>query len=322
MLPLLTILCPVYNEEKTVPLFWGRLEPVIRRHLERYRIDLVFLDNASTDRTHEEIARIKAVYPSTYIVCNSRNVGYQRSLMLGLQHTVGDLFLFIDVDCEDPPEMIAYFLLEHENGFDIVYGERMDREEFYPIKMIRKWFYRLLQAFADDDVILDMAEFSLFTSEVRDAITQENTSYPFIRTSISRVGFRRKGIPFKRQKRIAGKTHYNFLGMAVFAVAGLLAASTLPLRVAAYIMPLAIAAMIGAGMMYVQTQEPVYAVTAATIFATYVSMTLAFVSLYVARTYKNGLHRPVAFLDKKRSTLQPSVAGLVGARASSPRDAA
>ena len=135
-------------------------------------------------------------------------------------------------------------------------------------------------------------------------------------------GFRRKGVPFKRQKRVAGKTHYNFMGMAVFAVAGLLAASTLPLRVSAYIMPLILAAMIGAGVMYVQNQNPAYAVIAAMIFATYVSITLAFVSLYVARTYKNGLQRPVAFLDKKRSVLQPTALAMSGIGTPSTRGVA
>ncbi|MEJ0058490.1 MAG: glycosyltransferase [Terricaulis sp.] len=136
------------------------------------------MDNASTDATPAQIALIRERYPSTYVMRLSRNVGYQRSLYLGLQSALGDLFVFIDVDCEDPPELILRFIAEHEGGFDIVYGERVDREEGYVIKLIRKGFYRLLQAVSDDDILLDMAEFSLFTAEVRDAIVQENTSFP------------------------------------------------------------------------------------------------------------------------------------------------
>ncbi|MEJ0058489.1 MAG: hypothetical protein WDM79_02350 [Terricaulis sp.] len=92
--------------------------------------------------------------------------------------------------------------------------------------------------------------------------------------------------------------------MTAFALTGILAASTLLLRLPIYILPLMLAAMIGVGVRYVQTLDPAYAVTAALIFATYISATVAFIALYVARTYKNSLQRPIAYLDRKRCILQ------------------
>src|SRR5258708_31034150 len=157
----------------------------------------------------------------------SRNVGYHASLECGLRNAVGDLLVFIDVDCEDPPEMILEFVEKYEQGYDIVYGERVDRSESKVMKKARKFFYRLLRAVADEEILLDMAEFSLFTKEVRDAILDENTSFPFLRASIARVGFRRPAIPFKRQSRCAGRTRYDLMRMSVFAVAAMLSASTL-----------------------------------------------------------------------------------------------
>ena len=150
-----------------------------------------------------------------------------------------------------------------------------------------------------------MAEFSLFTREVRDAIVEENTSFPFLRASIGRVGFRRVGIPFKRQKRIAGRSHYDLIAMSVFAIGGILSASTLFLRLPILLLPFWILSLLGLGIGYVRTLSPWFALAAFLLFAAYIGATAAFTALYVARTYKNGLHRPNAFIDHSRSILQP-----------------
>jgi polyisoprenyl-phosphate glycosyltransferase len=306
---LLTILCPVYNEARVIPLFFDRLRRVIDQLTPRYSLDLLFLNNASTDETAQEIERVRECWPNTYVITMSKNVGYHASLECGLRNAVGDLLVFIDVDCEDPPEMILQFTEKFEQGYDIVYGERVDREESKAIKSARKLFYRILRALADDEIILDMAEFSLFTREVRDAILNENTSFPFLRASIGRVGFRRASIPFKRQKRVAGSTHYNLFTMSLFAIGGILSASTLFLRLPIMILPFWLLSLSGLGAGYIYTHSLWFAVAAFILFAAYVGATAAFTALYVARSYKNGLQRPNAFIDRRKSILQPPRAG-------------
>jgi dolichol-phosphate mannosyltransferase len=303
--PLITILCPVHNEDSVIPLFFARIQPVMQKLSQHYSVHLVFLNNASEDRTRQQIDKIREVWPVTYVITMSRNVGYHASLECGLRNAAGDLFVFIDVDCEDPPEMILDFVEKYEQGFDIVYGERVDRAESKAMKSARKFFYRLLRAVADDEIMLDMAEFSLFTKEVRDAILDENTSFPFLRASIARVGFRRAAIPFKRQKRIAGNTHYNLVRMSIFAVAGILSASTFFLRLPIYLLPFWLLSLLALGIGYASTHSLWMLVAACMIFAAYIGGTMAFTALYVARTYKNGLHRPNAFIDRSRSVLQP-----------------
>ena len=302
--PVLAILVPVYNEEQVVPLFFGRMEPLLAQLQQAYRPHLVFLNNASNDGTLAAIESVRGRYADTYVLTLSRNVGYQRSLEFGLRHCHADLFVFIDVDCEDPPEMILDFVARHRDGYDIVYGERVDRVEIASVKLMRKIFYRLLRAIADEDIILDMAEFSLMTAEVRDAIIQDRSSFPFIRASIGRVGFRRLGIPYRRHPRIAGTTHYNFWGMTTFAVGGLLSASTLLLRVVTYALPLWIVAMGGLAWCAGRGDEAASAALQFLGFA-YCGTALSFISIYLARIYKNTLGRPNAFLDSSRSRPQP-----------------
>ena len=302
----LSILCPVHNEERAIPLFFERIHPVLYKLSDRYAVHLIFLNNASTDQSAEEILKIRESWPATYVITMSRNVGYHASLECGLRNTAGDLFVFIDADCEDPPEMVLEFVEKYEQGYDIVYGERVDREESAIIKNARKFFYRLLHAMADEEILLDMAEFSLFTNEVRCAILSENSSFPFLRAAIARVGFRRAAIPFKRRKRVVGNTHYNLFRMTIFAVAGILSASTLFLRLPIYFLPFWLLTLLALCIRYVSTQSLAYAVAAFLVFAGYVGATLAFTALYVARTYKNGLHRPNAFIDHSRSIFQSS----------------
>jgi dolichol-phosphate mannosyltransferase len=304
-LPVLAILCPVHNEQAVVPLFFARILPVLRE-LAGYQARLVFLNNASTDETLAAIARLSAEWPQTFVISMSRNVGYQASLECGVRHVAADVYAIIDVDCEDPPEMIAQFVRHHEAGFDIVYGERVDRPEPRLLKSARKFFYRVLQKIADEDIVLDMAEFSLFSREVRDAIIDDRSSFPFLRASISRVGFRRLAIPFTRQRRIAGEAHYNLLGMSIFAVAGLLASSTLLLRLPVYLLPFWVLALAGLGIWAVAAHSAWVALAGVLLFAAYVGAAIAFTALYVARAYKNGLQRPNAVIDRRLSMLPPA----------------
>jgi dolichol-phosphate mannosyltransferase len=163
----------------------------------------------------------------------------------------------------------------------------------------------LLQKSADENIILDMAEFSLFTREVRDAIIEDKSSFPFLRASISRVGFRRAGIPFTRQRRVAGTPHYSLMGMSVFAIGGLLSASTLLLRLPVYTLPFWFFTLCALGIAAVAQHSAWIALAGLLLFAAYTGSSIAFTALYLARTYKNSLQRPNALVDRKRSVLPP-----------------
>lgn len=303
--PILAIICPVHNEEKVIPLFYERMRPVMDQLSREYCVNLVFSNNCSTDGTLAAIETIRKKANDVYVISLSANVGFQRSIECSMRNCKGDLFACIDVDCEDPPEMLIEFVKAHEQGYDIVYGERADREEPKYVIFLRKVFYRLLRAMADEEVILDMAEFCLMTKEVRDAIINDNSSYPFIRASIGRVGFHRRGIVYKRHKRIAGQSHYNFVRMTEFAVAGILSSSTLLLRIPIFALPLWLALMLILPSCYLLTDNRWFLVACFFAFATFLGSTVSFIALYVARVVKNTLGRPNFVIDKKRSTMQP-----------------
>lgn len=301
----LTVICPVFNEAASLPIFIERFNTTRDRLVDRYDVELLFSNNSSTDGTLETILEFRKQYPYIFVATLSRNVGYQASLECGLKTAQGDLFIFIDVDCEDPPEMILDFITEYENGgFDIVYGERVDRDESVFLKGARRVFYRVLKAVADDDVILDMAEFSLITREVRDAIVQDKSSFPFIRASIGRVGFNRKGIAYKRQKRVAGRTNFNGIRLIYFATAGILSSSTLLLRLPVQTLFFWLVAVLALALMRVYNDSRWIDFALIALVTSYVGCSIAFIAIYVGRTYKNSLRRPNYFISEKHSNLQ------------------
>ena len=147
-----------------------------------------------------------------------------------------------------------------------------------------------------------MAEFSLFTNEIKQHLIEENSSFPFLRSSISRVGFDSAAIPYTRLKRSAGKSNYNIFSMIKFAVAGILASTTLPLRLPIYLFPIWFCVSIILLLNFVS--NPIYWNYLIYISIFYIVITISFVSIYVARIYQNGLMRANAYLVKRKSKIQ------------------
>ena len=295
------VICPVYNEQLTIPLFFERMETVFGVLAESYTCNLVFVDNSSTDRSQTLIRELCSKHSWVSLIVMSRNFGYQCSVECGLRNSQADLTGVVDVDCEDPPEMFVDFLEYIAEGYDLAYGERADRTEVVLLKLLRKLYYRVTRATADEHFILDMAEFCVMTRMVREAVCQDHNSYPFIRASIGRVGFELKNVPYKRQSRVAGETHYNMWRMLVFGVAGILSSSTLWLRLPVYIFPLWCVAVLVLLAGLIHTGEVLYYQLLVSSGLTFLAFALTGVSLYLARVYKNGLQRPNYYINHKKS---------------------
>lgn len=299
----LSIVCPVFNEAQTIPLFLQRLRPVTASLAEELSIEIIFVDNCSTDDTPNIVQALSEPSLEIYHIRLARNFGYQASLTCGLAHATGDIIVNIDVDCEDPPEMIPRFVEGWKQGYDVVYGVRRGRPEGRGLLFSRRLFYRLTRLVADSDFILDMAEFLLLTSTVRDAILRSRTTFPFIRSEVGYVGFRRLGIPYDRQQRIAGKSNYNLLGLLRFALAGMLSSSTFPLRLISYIgLPLFALNVVVLALELAGVSRAA-AEFLGRVNGAFLVMTISFLAIYLARTYKNSMDRPIYIVDRARSRL-------------------
>lgn len=292
---LISIICPVHNEQRAVPLFYARLKKVLDE-LSGFDYELIFTNNRSTDQTLSEIHKLQGLDQSVHVLTFSRNFGYQASILAGMKHARGDVTLVIDVDCEDPPELIPVFVQKWKEGHEIVYGIRGKRDEAKWITWFRLLFYRIMKFTADTDIILDMAEFALLSKTVRDILVKSTNTFPFLRAEIAYSGFKKVGVPYDRQKRIVGESHYNLYRMTLFAAAGIMTVSTFPLRAPIYFLPIiallniiAIAlSAFGDGSWF----QPVVMLDLLCLVFILIAQ-----GLYIARIYKNGIGRPVYIID-------------------------
>jgi dolichol-phosphate mannosyltransferase len=297
----LAIIVPVHNELGNVAPFYERTRAVLES-LAGVSWQIVFVNNGSDDGTLERICEVRTRDDRVKVITLSRDFGYQAVVLAGLSLVTADRYAMIDVDCEDPPELLRDFHGALEGGADVAYGIRSNRVEPAIVTFFRRLFYYINREIADSDIVLWMAEFAMISKQVRDAIVVPHTTYVFLRAEIGYVGFVRVGIPYVRGVRTSGKSHYNFFNMTRFAVAGFLASSTFPLRLILYVavvigllFPI-VAAIAGLGAVGIASLASV-----ATFYFALVA--LSTIALYLARTYKNGVARPVFVVDKNKTYL-------------------
>jgi dolichol-phosphate mannosyltransferase len=306
---LVTIVCPVFNEEKAVPLFYARLVKALAPLEAKVRFEILFVNNRSTDGTEAEVMKLREGDPRVQLLTMSRNYGYQASISAGMRHASGDASVNIDVDCEDPPELIPQFIERWLAGADIAYGIRARREEFVLMHLARKFFYRLTKKVSEHDIVLDMAEFFLIDRRVKEHVLSTRSTFPFVRGQVGYVGFKREGIAYKREKRIIGETHYNLISAIRFGVAGILSSSTWPLRVLAYVGVSLFALDLVMSLVFVLAAS-VPLETLMRFFAAgvafhlgWIVLALGTVGMYLARVYKDTIGLPLYVGDQRHSTI-------------------
>lgn len=296
-----SIICAVHNEEHSIPLFYNRIKSILDTLY--FEFEIIFTNNRSTDNSLAVIQGLMEKDPRVKVLTFSRNFGYQASVQAGMAHAKGECIITIDVDCEDPPELIPVFLKKWEEGYDIVYGKRTKRPESRWLIFMRNLFYRILRLTADTEIVLNMAEFGLISDYVRDGIVNDHNTFPFLRTEIAYSGFKRYGVEYNREKRIAGETHYNFWRMFIFAAGGILSSSTFPLRVAVYILPVIFFLNIVMLSADIFTDGSYFKIIVILDFL-YIIWTATFHGIYIARLYKNSLGRPLYIVDWKLSSAE------------------
>jgi len=296
----INIICPVYNEEDCIEIFFDEIVK-LKKKLQNYNLNLIFTNNDSEDKTYNICQKLCNENEWVKLITFTRNFGYQASILCGLKHYEADYYSIVDVDLQDPPALIEKFLeISEQEGYKIVFGNRSDREENFIIKNLRKVFYKIMKKFADQDFQVNMAEFFLITNEVKKIITNNKSTNIFLRNEVAYTGFKRKGVSFTRKKRIAGKgVGESFRYMITFAFSGLIASSTLPLRISFYsFLPITLLNLLG--FFEIKIISSAILIMLNFIFIGY---SLSFISIYIARMYKDIIGRPLYIIDNTKSIL-------------------
>ncbi len=231
--PRLSVAIPCYNEEESLSALLDRTSAACLGAVgESYEI--ILINDGSKDNSWSLMAAIADSNPHIVAINLARNYGHQLALSAGLQQCRGDIVLVLDADLQDPPELLGDMIALIEQGFDVVYGQRLTREgETFFKRTTATLFYRILQKMVDVHIPRDTGDFRLMTRRVVEQINAMPERYRFIRGMVSWVGFRQAAFPYHREARFAGETKYPLAKMLAFAVDAITSFSVKPLRLAA-----------------------------------------------------------------------------------------
>jgi len=223
---LLSIVVPVYKEEKNVPEFLRRLRAILPGLTEDYEI--IFSLDPSPDRTEEVILEHRAADPRVKLLKFSRRFGQPMATLAGLEYSRGDAVVVMDVDLQDPPELLRDMLAKWREGYDVVLPQRRERTgEPWLKKLVATTGYKVINKIADVRIPPNTGDFRLMSRRVVVELVKLKESHGFLRGLVAVVGFKQCLIPFDRPARFAGETNYNrFLGSLRIGFNGIFCFST------------------------------------------------------------------------------------------------
>ncbi|MFG6157353.1 glycosyltransferase family 2 protein [Halomonas sp. 1390] len=230
----LSLVVPVFNEEDTIEQFYR----TVREHpgLDEHAIEILFVNDGSHDRTADIIAALAKSDPMVTNIDFSRNFGKEPALFAGLEHSQGDAVIPIDVDLQDPIEVIPRLIEKWQEGFDVVLAKRADRgSDGYLKRRSAEWFYRLNNWISETAIEENVGDFRLMSRRVVDAIVRMPERQLFMKGILSWVGFNTAVIEYTRVERSAGKSKFNGWKLWNLALEGITSFSTVPLRIWTYI---------------------------------------------------------------------------------------
>ncbi len=223
---LLSIVVPVYKEEKNIPAYLERIRPLLAAITDDYEI--IFSLDPSPDRTEEVILEARAQDARVKLLKFSRRFGQPFATLAGLEYSSGDAVIVMDVDLQDPPELVGQMVEKWREGFDVVLPQRRHRTgEPLIKKLVARTGYKVINKIADVSIPPNTGDFRLMSRRVVREVLRLKESHGFLRGMVAVVGFKQALIPFDRPARFAGETNYNrFFGSLRIGFNGIFCFST------------------------------------------------------------------------------------------------
>jgi glycosyltransferase involved in cell wall biosynthesis len=236
----ISIIVPVKDEEAAIAPFLDRVTAVLDRLRDPdgtpVRWEILFIDDGSCDATLPAIVAANRRDSRIRALSLSRNFGKEAALSAGLDHARGDAVIPIDVDLQDPPELIEAMLAKWRDGYEVVYGARRERASDTRAKRLTAhWFYRAHNWLSPDRIPEHAGDFRLLDRKVVEVIRQMPERNRFMKGLFAWSGFRQAAVHYERAERNAGRSKFNYWKLWTLAIDGITSSSTAPLRVWSYI---------------------------------------------------------------------------------------
>ena len=314
--PLLSIVFGCFNEAENIPELYERTTRAISG-LTRYRFELIFIDNASTDDTVAKIKGLCASDRRVKLIVNARNFGHIRSPMHAVFQAEGAAVIGLASDLEDPPELIPQFVSKWEEGYRIVVGVKAKSADSLPMRLVRSGYYWLVESVASTRMIRDMTGFGLYDRSVVEIIRGFEDPYPYFRGQLSEIGFPVATIPFDKPHRPRGITKNNFFTLYDLAMLGITSHSKAPIRAVTLVgfllaliaMLVALGYLVAKLLFWETFQFGLAPVLIGFFFFSSVQLfVVGLVGEYVAAIHTQVMRRPLV-IEQERVNFEPEQAG-------------
>ncbi|MCR4798339.1 MAG: glycosyltransferase family 2 protein [Lachnospiraceae bacterium] len=230
-----SILIPCYNEEENVVPMSEAIRDLFEKELTQYDYELLFIDNASADRTRELLREICAKNKKVKAIFNAKNFGQFNSPYHGILQTTGDCTISMVCDFQDPIDLIPKYLKEWEEGYKIVIGIKSKSQENPIMYFLRSIYYKMIKKFSDVEQIEHFTGSGLYDKEFVQVLRDLKDPTPFLRGIVAELGFKRKEIEYEQPQRRAGKTHNNFYTLYDAAMLSFTSYTKIGLRLATFL---------------------------------------------------------------------------------------
>lgn len=302
-----SIIVPAYNEELVIEESYRRLTAVMESTGSAY--ELIFINDGSRDKTPELLNDLADKDARVKVLHFSRNFGHQTAVSAGMDYAKGQAVVIIDADLQDPPEVILQMIEKWKQGYDVVYGKRLQRKgETWFKKVTAKAFYRFLNHMTTVEIPVDTGDFRLIDRKVCDVMKGLTEKNRYVRGLISWVGFKQTAVEYVREERFAGETKYPLKKMVKLAVDATMSFSYKPLRIAGFVgMGLSLASfvylvVIICQKIFTDTTVPGWAsLIAVMLFFNGVILILQSVTgEYIGRIYEETKNRPLYIISETK----------------------
>lgn len=303
----LSIVVPIYKEEDNIQPFLKRMENVL--HSMKVSYEIIFCLDPSPDRTEEVVMEEINRNPNIRLIVFSRRFGQPTATMAGILTCTGKNIVVIDVDLQDPPELIKEMYNKHKEGYEVVYAKRRIRKgETLLKRLISIVGYYLINLLSNLDIPRNTGDFRIMSRRVVEELRRLNECHGFLRGLVSHVGFRQTYVEYDRHERSHGKGHYNrFMGSLRIGLNGLISFSSRPLQLMSIAGAILAAFSFFIGAFYViqkliGVELPLglpTTILVITFFAGMQLLSLGLMGEYIGRIYDEVKQRPLYIIDQK-----------------------
>lgn len=298
----ISVVVPMYYEEEIVDLCYKELKKVLKG-IKNYQHEIIFINDGSLDKTLPLLEKIAKKDKDVKVISFSRNFGHQAAVSAGLEYVTGDAIVIIDADLQDPPSLIPDMLKLWENGYEVVYGKRKQRdgESFFKL-FTAKMFYKILNGLSSVNIPKDTGDFRLIDKKVAMAITSLPEHNKFLRGLYSFTGFKQTEFLYERKARVAGKTKYSLKKMVKLASDGIIGFSYKPLTlifILSIFLSLVSLASLICLFIWIKKYFLFLMIFMFSFTTSLILLSIWLVSVYISRIYDEVKNRPSFIIDKK-----------------------